>query len=107
MAKAIWGLDYDFRADKCFNRPVHNNRCDAPIFFVDGAYRCIGCGEEMELDAEMKKWIDDRSRKKVDTEECFHCHEKTFKAHYYINDVTLEWQLGHGECEKCGMKIIV
>ena len=50
MIKAEWGMDYDWRNDKCFDRPMHNRECDAPILFIDGAYRCIGCGEEMDLE---------------------------------------------------------
>ena len=105
MDKAVWEMDYDFHSDKCFERPFHI--CGDPIFRIDGAYRCIGCGEEVELDAEMKKWIDDRSGEKVETETCFKCNKKTFNAYYHINDVTLEWQLGHGYCDSCGMKMIV
>lgn len=106
MVKAEWGIDYDSREDKCYKAPQHEE-CGAPIMLYEGKYVCIGCGEEAELSADMKKWIDDRSGEKVEIEECITCGKKTMRSFYHKNDITLEWQLGHAECQECGCKLIV
>lgn len=106
--KAEWGIDYDWRNDKCFDRPMHPE-CDAPIFLdkESNTYICIGCGEEAEVDDAMKEWIAERSGEKVEIKECFKCHKETFESHYHKNANTLEWELGWGECKECGMRILV
>lgn len=109
MIKAEWGTDYDCRNDKCFERPMHVEECYAPVYYDEEAkkYVCIGCGEEAEVDEEMKEWIEARRGEKVETEKCFKCGQNTFQAHYHKNERTLEWQLGYGECTSCGMSMIV
>ena len=79
----------------------------ATILFVDGAYRCIGCGEEAELTEDMKKWLEDRRGEKEKVEVCGACKQNTMHIHYYKNRNTTEWEVGHGECTNCGMRFIV
>lgn len=106
MIKAEWGKDYDWRSDKCYDAPMHNE-CGAPILFYEDEYICIGCGEEAELTADMKKWIDDRSGEKTETEVCGSCEQETLKIHYHKNRNTKEWEVGSGKCTNCGMRFIV
>ena len=106
MDKAKWMLEYDWRNDKTYDEPQHEE-CQAPIYFVDGAYRCIGCGQEVELTEDMKNWIDERSGKKTETEVCGACKQNTMHIHYHINRNTKEWEVGYGECTNCGMRFIV
>lgn len=104
--RAIWGMEYDWRNDKCYDEPQHEE-CQAPIIKHDGKYMCIGCGEEItELPADMQKWIDERNGEKEETETCMSCGKPTMKIHYRKNRNTLEWEVGYGECE-CGMRFIV
>ena len=35
----VWEIDYDFRKDKCFRRPMHKE-CFAPVVFDEGKYIC-------------------------------------------------------------------
>ena len=100
----VWGIDYDFRKDKCFRRPMHKE-CFAPVVLDEGKYICIGCGQEMELEQDMVEWILDRSYSKVEKSECM-CGGEVEK-HFMKNPITLEWQLCFSECKKCGMKIMV
>lgn len=105
--KVIWGLEYDWRNDKCYNEPQHEE-CQAPIVMSDGKYVCIGCGEEVtDLAEDMKKWINDRSGSKTETEVCGACKQETMKIHYHKNSRTAEWEVGYGECTNCGMRFIV
>ena len=106
MNRATWGLDYDWRNDKCFDRPMHEE-CEAPILKNGDKYVCIGCGEEVEVMQDMKEWIDERAGEKIETEKCFNCGNNTFESHYHKNERTLEWELGFGECKSCGMRMIV
>ena len=107
MIKAEWGMDYDWRNDKCYECVVHKE-CDAPILFYDGDYICIGCGGIVEnLSKDMKKWIDDRSGEKTETRVCGACKQETMKIHYHKNHNTKEWEEGYGECTNCGMRFIV
>lgn len=106
MVKATWGLDYDYRVDKCFNAPMHE-RCDAPIHRVRGKYICIACGQEAKVDESMKKWIDEREGEKIDVEGCIKCGKPKMTYHYHKNRFTLEWQLGWAECSECGCRLIV
>ena len=105
MIKAEWGTDYDWRNDKCFSRPMHKE-CNAPILFEDGKYWCICCGEEAELQQDMKKWIDESSGEKTKVEKCFSCGKNTMVVHYHRNPNTKEWETGFYECE-CGIRFIV
>lgn len=111
--KAEWGTDYDFRTDTIYKCPVCMGKHCRPYGGVpigiaeDGKYRCINCGEEMELDADMKEWIDKRSETKTEKTYCFKCDEETMVTVFHRNDVTLEWQMAYGTCEKCGCKFIV
>ena len=124
--KAEWGLDYDFREDKCFKRPSCP-KCNmehgcVPIFRTDDKYTCINCGEEFELDPDMKEWIDVRSETKTEYTDCMPdkevdidgkkiklgCGGKgTVESHYMRNEITLKWQLMGSVCKQCGQRIIV
>lgn len=106
MIKAVWQMDYDFRADKTYKCPMHEE-CGAPIMFYEGKYICIGCGEEAELDPEMKNWIDERSGEKVEVSECMQCGQKTMSMYYHKNPANKKWEVGHGECTNCGCRFIV
>lgn len=112
--EAIWGLDYDFHTDKCFNRPSCPE-CKEPIWKdTDGKYYCVNCGKEISvLDPKMKEWLSLREETKIEYRNCiktksFGCGgEKCVKTLYVRNKVTLEWQIASGYCEKCGFQYIV
>ena len=115
--KAVWSIDYDYIADKCYNSP-QCPKCLAPVWGEDERYLCISCGEEVEVDKEMKRWIDERSETKVDTKDCpritldngkvFGCGGKNcVEAHYVRNPVTLNWQLAYSTCKNCGGNVMV
>ena len=100
----VWEIDYDFRKDKCFRRPMHKE-CDLPVVLDEGKYICIGCGQEMKLEPDMIEWISNRAGIKVEHSECM-CGG-VLESHYMKNPLTLEWQLCGRECKNCGLKIIV
>lgn len=116
--KAIWGMDYDYKTDKCFNRPMCPE-CDAPICKnKDGNYECVSCLQPVEVDdAIMLKWLTDREETKVEMHDCpritheghsYGCGGKACVETLFVkNKVTLEWQIASGTCTKCGMKFIV
>lgn len=116
--KPTWILDYDMHTDKCYNRPGCPE-CDAPVGkYEDGKYRCYSCGKEAEItDPDMIKWFQDREGEKVEYEDCpqyeiegtiYGCGGKgTTETHYYKNPVTLKWQVGWGQCNRCGKRFIV
>lgn len=103
---AVWGMEYDFRNDKCYDSPMHKE-CDAPVIFSEGYYRCISCGQEVEVDDKMKRWFDERAGSKEEVRACLNCGEKTMTYVYYKNKCTLEWQVAHGKCSNCGSRFIV
>ena len=115
--KAILGLDYDYKTDKCFKRPVCPD-CDAPVLkFKTGEYKCISCRRIAEVDEGMMKWLADREGEKVEYEDCpqfevngtvYGCGgKKTVETHYVKNNVTLKWETAWGQCNKCGKRFIV
>lgn len=106
--KAIWGTEYDYKSDECYSCPMCPD-CMAPIFKDDEneKYRCISCGSEMEVDREMKNWIDLREGTKEEITTCMKCGEETMHIYYYKNHNTTKWETGSGCCEKCGMRFIV
>lgn len=119
--KAVWVIDYDFRADKCYNAPGCPE-CREPIgrMFGDGKYYCFSCGEEVEVtDSEMIEWLNIREETKTEYMDCpkittidgnhtSGCGgEKCVETHYRRNPVTLEWEVMGGHCSKCGMRFIV
>lgn len=121
MRKAVWATDYDYRTDKCYQRPCCPE-CREPIFLRDdGKYHCINCGEAAEPDSEMLEWMEKRSETKTEMQDCPKCEfeldgvkhqlgcggKACVEAHYFRNNVTLEWQLGWSCCKKCGKRIIV
>lgn len=108
MIKATWGMDYDYRNDKCYDAVMHEE-CGAPVGWCEEEqkYICVGCGEEAVLDDDMLKWLKKREGKKVKIGHCMSCGKKTMRMHYHRNYFTTEWEAGYGECEECGMKIII
>ena len=116
--KAIWGMDYDYRTDRCYNRPMCPE-CDAPVIrFEDGNYKCVSCKRKIHItDPEMLKWLSEREETKVEMHDCprikldngvYGCGEKAcVETHFIRNNVTLEWQIAWGECKRCGMRFIV
>jgi hypothetical protein len=115
--KAIWGLDYDYRTDKCYKRPMCPE-CDAPILKDGDEYKCISCGQPAEVEPFMIVWIENRNETKVTMEDCHQfnlpdggkigCGGKAcVETHYVRNPVTLEWQTAWGQCSKCGKRFIV
>ena len=112
----VWEIDYDFKKDKCFRRPMHKE-CYAPVVLDEGKYICIGCGQEMELTPDMIEWISERAGVKIEHSDCeewefegkkMGCGGKgTVEEHYMKNPITLEWQFCFSECKKCGNKIMV
>lgn len=124
--KAEWQTDYDFHEDKCFKRPCCPECCKeygdgVPIIKDGDIYRCINCGEEFDLDPDMKEWIDKRSETKTEYADCpkvefehdgkkmsFGCGGKScVEQHYIRNPITLEWRLAGSVCKNCKQRIIV
>lgn len=102
--KADWIIDYDSTTDKCYKRPGCK-KCQAP---VDSNGECFSCGEKYELDADMKKWLDEMEDTKIKMWDCDFCGGKEcLETVFYKNPVTMKWQAGHGECKKCGARFIV
>lgn len=110
--KAVWKLDYDYRVDKCYNRPC------CPVCWEDSVPvllsetdetkgECISCHDEFELDERMIKWLKKRSECKETTETCFRCGKKTLKVTSRRNPVNLKWESCGGECSECGIRFIV
>lgn len=109
MIKAVWGLGFDYRTDSCYDEPQHED-CQAPILWDDEEHKyiCIGCGEEAEIDDDMKAWLAERDGQKEEVGDCFMCGGKnTMVTYKYKNNVSLEWEAGYGECKNCGAKFIV
>lgn len=107
--KAKWGLDYDYRTDRCFNRPMCA-KCDAPIVKDEkGKYFCVSCRKRATVtDPEMLKWLTDREGIKVEIHDCAMCGGKQcLESHLVRNKVTLEWETAGGRCRNCGMRFIV
>ena len=116
--KAVWGLDYDYRTDKCFNRPICPE-CDAPVVkFRDGRYKCVSCRKPVDIDdAKMIEWLTVREETKITMEDCPKIEHDGFvhgcggkacvETHHVRNDVTLEWQVAWGQCLNCKMRFIV
>lgn len=107
--KAVWGIDYDYITDETFRRPMCP-QCDAPVVknTEDGSYGCVSCEEEIELDDDMREWIDVRSEVKIEHEDCMLCGGKnTVETHYVRNRIDLGWIAAWGECKNCGSKFIV
>ena len=114
MRQAIWGEDYDSRTDSIFKRPCCPE-CGEPILLFGDAYRCVSCGEEVEVnDEKMEKWFDDRSEVRYEQQDCPHipldpfddegkefmgCGGKgTLRVMYVRTNATLEWQQVQGRC---------
>ena len=108
MKKAEWHIDYDMHTDKCFERP-QCPECIAPIYeYEEDEFKCISCGEIMELDNDMIKWVRERAGTKIEMDDCFNCNgTKCVETHYVKNDVTLKWQTAWGVCKNCGRRFIV
>lgn len=113
--QAVWGMDYDFREDKCYKRPSCPE-CAEPIGQTgdDDSYYCYSCGKKVEVtDKEMQEWFRVRRETKVEISDCFPVMmkgcggKKCVKAHYIRNPITLNWQLMGGRCEKCGMEFLI
>ena len=118
--KAIWAMDYDFRQDKCFNRPSCPE-CQEPIIKrEDGKYHCLCCGKEVDVkDPEMQEWLAIREEVKTEYEDCHIIKdkdgnhiagcggEKCVETHYMRNPITLKWQVMGGKCKLCGSIFIV
>lgn len=117
---AKWGVDYDYHNDKCYRRPVCPE-CNAPIIrYEDGMYRCLSCGEIIEVAGDdMKEWIRVREETKIEYRDCPRIENKgkflkmgcggknCVKTLFRRNQVTLEWEIAMGECTQCGLKYIV
>ena len=107
--EAIWGLDYDYRSDKNYKRPVCP-KCECQIGKdEEGQYHCFNCGKEVEVkDPVMIEWFKLREETKTDMRSCFFCGgKKCVKTLYTRNPVTLRWETATGTCNKCGARIIV
>lgn len=106
---AAWILDYDHVTDTCYNRPGCIE-CQAPVDKMeDGKYHCFSCGKVVNVkDPEMIRWLDEMGQTKTERRDCLRCGGKdSLEIVYYKNPVSREWQMGHGECSKCGMRFIV
>lgn len=117
--RAVWGIGYDFHADKRYNLPCCPE-CEEPIGkFLDDEYRCYSCGEVVEVtDEKMKEWLKIRGETKTEYHDCLKlvldggvtlgCDGKNcVETHYRRNPVTLEWQVMGSVCKNCGMRSIV
>lgn len=107
ILKAVWVEDYDIASDSVYKRPGCPE-CDEPIGKADNRYYCFACGKEVEVaDVKMIAWFKERDGQKVEMTDCICGGEGTVKSILFKNLATLEWQVGCGECSKCGMKFIV
>lgn len=108
LKKAIWIPDYDFHSDKTYICPGCAD-CREPIIQKkNGKCFCISCEEETVPDDKMKKWLEERSRTKIEWEDCLICEGKRcVETNYVVNKVTLEWQEVFGNCRRCGASFIV
>lgn len=109
IKKAVWGIDYDYRADECYARPVCPD-CEAPfgIHEDDGKYHCYSCGAVITVtDEKMKEWFKEREGVKTEVTTCIHCGQKTSVDTFRKNYVTLEWECVGGKCTNCGGWFIV
>lgn len=107
--KATWGLDYDYRSDKNYKRPVCPE-CEVQIVKdSDGQYTCLNCGKTIEVDDPvMIEWFKLREETKTDLRNCFCCGgKKCVKTLYVRNPVTLRWETASGTCSKCNSRFIV
>ena len=115
---AVWLIDYDYRADKCYDCPCCPE-CQHPIWkHEDGTYRCPSCGEVIHVTDEMREWFKVREETKTGYLDCLKltlpdgmtlgCGGKNcVETHYRRNPVTLEWQTCWGKCVICGNRFIV
>lgn len=116
---AIWGIDYDFRSDKCYKVPSCPE-CEEPIArYEDGQYHCLNCGEIVELSDDMLSWFKVREETKIEIQDCPKMTTKSgvhlsgcggkncMEIHYRRNPVTLKWEQAFGFCKECGTRFIV
>jgi len=105
--KAVWDIEYDSRQDKIYDCPSCPE-CRAPVMQFEDGYRCICCGKELEIDAKMKEWFQERNGYKTEMKNCFKCGGVAcLETHYRKSPVTLKWEAMRGKCSKCGMEFIV
>ena len=106
---AVWAMDYDYRTDKCFQRPSCPKCFEAIGEDESGKYHCYCCGKKVDVkDEKMLEWFAERQGAKIEMTDCFRCGGKDCVETYFMrNKVTLEWQAMGGKCQKCGARFIV
>lgn len=110
MKKAKWIIDYDFRQDKRFRSPGCPDCEETCYLFEDGQYRCLMCGDVLDLDKRMIKWMNKRLETKTKMIDCniLGCGgKKCVEAHYRRNPITLKWEFMSCVCKNCGLKMLV
>ena len=113
IKKAVWGIDYDVREDKIYDRPVCPD-CKDPIgrrlaAEGDRRYYCYSCGERVVIsDPKMRRWLKVREQKKIAITTCLNCEKKTCVTQYYKDPIyPRRWRVAWGECTSCGARFIV
>lgn len=119
--KAEWISEYDMHTDSAYKCPGCR-KCYAPVFKMDDdKYHCCSCGEEAELDDDMREYFGEREETKTEIQNCdkiewddknghhsIGCGGKDcVEVHYKKNPVTLKWQAMGGKCSKCGTRFII
>ncbi len=105
--KAEWLEQYDWRSDKIYLRPCCPD-CEEPIIYSEGQYVCKLCEDPVQVDDQMKEYINKVSEVKIDWRNCPKCgKKKCVETYYHRNPVTMEWQTAHGKCAECGCRFFV
>lgn len=105
--KAVWLEQYDWRSDKIYSRPCCPN-CEEPIIYSKYQYVCMLCEEPVQVDDQMKEYINKASEVKIDWQNCLECGIKNcVETYYHRNPATMEWEATHGRCKECGCRFMV
>ena len=108
--KADWFKDYDYRADKNYDRPGCPECLEQIVSGESGEYLCLSCGKKVEVsDPDMIEWFKARGETKTEKRDCsYGCGGKDcMEIHYTRNPATMEWQTSRGRCRNCGFGFIV
>ena len=107
--KADWYREYDYRADKYYDRPGCPECLERIVKDEAGEYHCQYCGKKVEVTDKMIEWLRTREETKTEKHKCtFGCGgEDCLEVQYVRNPATMEWQASGGKCRKCGFGFIV
>lgn len=102
--KLEFSPSYDFHTDNIIERG--EPKCPYCGEMPYSLEECVFCGTKfLQDDEETKNFVEQNSGEKEEISECLVCGEKYM--HMISRRVNGEWHVGHGYCDKCGMKFIV